>query len=98
MGDISDIEPDDIKSIPTFRAAYSDRTALLMAKLAKRVYDPFHDEKGFEAFQAVFTPLGLRVRERLIDEDAGTAGAVLDSPDLVVIVFRGTENLLDWRT
>ncbi len=98
MGDISDIEPDDIKSIPTFRAAYSDRTALLMAKLAKRVYDPFNDDKSFAEFQAVFTQLGLQVCERLIDEEAGTAGAVLASPDLIVIVFRGTEDLLDWRT
>jgi hypothetical protein len=98
MGDITDIEVDDIKSLPTFRAAYSDRTALLMAKLAKRVYDPFNDDKSFAAFQSVFTPLGLQVCERLIDEDAGTAGAVLASPDLIVVVFRGTENLLDWRT
>lgn len=98
MGDISDIETDDIRNIPTFRAAYSDRTALLMAKLAKRVYDPFNDDKSLAAFQAVFTPLGLEVCERLIDEEAGTAGAVLASQELVVIVFRGTENLLDWRT
>jgi triacylglycerol lipase len=98
MGDISDIEPDDIKNLPTFRATYSDRTALLMAKLSKRVYDPFNDEATFEAFQKVFTPLGLKVRARLIDEEKGTAGAVLESPDIIVIVFRGTENLLDWLT
>ena len=98
MGDVTDIEPDDLKNIPTFRAAYSDRTALLMARLSKRIYDPFNDDKTFDAFQKVFTPLGLNVHERLIDEAAGTAGAVLASPDLIVIVFRGTENLLDWRT
>jgi hypothetical protein len=41
MANESNIEPDDIKSIPTFRAAYSDRTALLMAKLAYRAYEKF---------------------------------------------------------
>ena len=38
MTDIGVFEPDDLKNIPTFRAAYSDRTALLMAKLAFRAY------------------------------------------------------------
>ena len=47
MANESNIEPDDIKSIPTFRAAYSDRTALLMAKLAYRAYDKFDkDDNG----------------------------------------------------
>jgi len=98
MGDVSDIEPDEIKSIPTFRAAYSDRTALLMAKLAKRAYDPFEDDASFAEFKKVFAPLGLDVCAKLVDKAAGTAGVVLASPDLIVIVFRGTENLLDWRT
>jgi hypothetical protein len=41
MANIGDFEPDDLRSIPTFRAAYSDRTALLMAKLAYRAYEKF---------------------------------------------------------
>lgn len=98
MGDVSDIEPDEIKSIPTFRAAYSDRTALLMAKLAKRAYDPFEDDASFAEFQKVFAPLGLEVCQKLVDKPAGTAGVVLANEDLIVIVFRGTENLLDWLT
>lgn len=99
MGDITDIEPDDIKSIPTFRAAYSDRTALLMARLSKRIYDPFErDDESFSAFQKVFAPLGLDVCQKLVHAEAGTAGVVLASPDLIVVVFRGTEDLLDWMT
>ena len=43
MGRPGNIEPDDLKNIPTFRAAYSDRTALLMARLAQRAYEPFHE-------------------------------------------------------
>ena len=98
MGDVHDIEPDELRGIPTFRAAYSDRTALLMAKLAKRVYDPFDDAATLAAFQARFTPLGLTVHEQLIDRGKGTAGAVLANNDLIVVVFRGTEDLLDWLT
>ena len=62
MANESNIEPDDIKSIPTFRAAYSDRTALLMAKLAYRAYDKFDkDDNAFGAFQQDFTRLASSI-------------------------------------
>jgi len=94
-----DIEPDDIKSIPTYRAAYSDRTALLMAKLARRAYHPFHvDDNAFSAFQSEFGTVGLNECVPLVDGRTGTAGFVVAGPDIIVVVFRGTEDLLDWRT
>jgi triacylglycerol lipase len=95
LSDIKNIEPDDIKSIPTFRAAYSDRTALLMAKLAKRAYDKFDDEGAFEPFQADFAQLGFVECIGLIDRDVGTAGFVVANADMIVVVFRGTEDILD---
>lgn len=99
MGKVSDIEPDDLKSIPTFRAAYSDRTALLMAKLAHRAYEGFDADKAILAtFQTDFARLGLVDFERLVDADVGTAGFVVANQELIVVVFRGTEDLLDWRT
>ncbi|MET0472677.1 MAG: hypothetical protein ABWZ93_17705, partial [Xanthobacteraceae bacterium] len=95
MANESNIEPDDIKSIPTFRAAYSDRTALLMAKLAYRAYEKFDkDDDAFGAFQQDFTRLGLVDCTGLVDSDVGTAGYVAAGPDLIVVAFRGTENLL----
>ena len=95
----SDIEPDDIKSIPTFRAAYSDRTALLMARLSSRAYVPFDsDDASFDAFGQQLDRLGLRGCVGLIDREIGTAGFVVAGDDIIVIVFRGTENDLDWRT
>jgi triacylglycerol lipase len=98
MGNVNDIEPDDIKSIPTFRAAYSDRTALLMAKLAHRAYERFdRDDGAFATFSDVFKRLGLEC-EKLVHADSGTAGFVLAGPELIVVVFRGTQDLLDWRT
>ncbi len=94
-----DIEIDDLKSIPTYRAAYSDRTALLMARLARRAYDRFDEnDDAFTQFRDGFAHLGLVECEGLIDREAGTAGFVVAGPDLIVVVFRGTEDLLDWWT
>ncbi len=93
-----EIKPDDIKSIPTFRAAYSDRTALLMAKLALRAYQAFDDEKSFVGFRKGFETLGLRDVAKLVCPDTGTAGYVVSNEDLVAVAFRGTENELDWKT
>jgi triacylglycerol lipase len=99
MGQESDIEPDDIKSIPTFRAAYADRTALLMARLARRAYEAFDtDDNAFNTFREGFTRLGVAECERLVDPASGTAGFVVAGPDFIVVVFRGTQDLLDWRT
>jgi hypothetical protein len=99
MAQAINIELDDLKSIPTFRAAYSDRTALLMAKLARYAYERFDaDDATFKRFQDGFTQLGLVECVGLIDRDVGTAGFVVAGPDLVIVVFRGTEDLLDWWT
>lgn len=99
MGNPINIELDDIKSIPTFRAAYSDRTALLMAKLAFRAYERFDtNSKAFNRFREDFARLGLVDCESLVDRKTGTAGFVVAGPDIIVVAFRGTENLLDWWT
>jgi triacylglycerol lipase len=97
--DIGTIEPDELTSIPTFRAAYSDRTALLMAKLAHRAYVRFDaDDEAFASFSGDLASLGLRECDKLIDPDVGTAGFVVASDDLIAVVFRGTEDELDWRS
>jgi hypothetical protein len=99
MPDIGDFQPEDLRSIPTFRAAYSDRTALLMAKLAYRAYEAFDvDDTSWLAFSETFRKLGLTDCTGLIDRDVGTAGFVVADDDIIVIVFRGTENRLDWLT
>jgi triacylglycerol lipase len=99
MAQLGDIEPDDIRTIPTFRAAYSDRTALLMAKLALRAYEAFDvDDESWLKFHQSFQRLGLTEYDRLIDAPVGTAGFVVAGDDIIIIVFRGTENRLDWMT
>ncbi|MCK1636647.1 lipase family protein [Bradyrhizobium sp. 157] len=99
MTDISFFEPEDLNNIPTFRAAYSDRTALLMAKLAYRAYNDFDlDDARFAAFSTELCKQGFVGCSALIDRDAGTAGYVVEGNDIIVVVFRGTEDELDWRT
>lgn len=97
--DIGAIEPDDIKSIPTYRAAYSDRTALLMAKLSHQAYVQFDtDDNAFGSFSSGLAALGLRECIGLVDPDVGTAGFVVAGDDIIAVVFRGTEDELDWKS
>src|SRR5215813_13192894 len=99
MADLGIIEKDDIKSIPTLRAAYSDRTALLMARLARRAYEKFEADAGaFKKFSDSLTAVGLTDCADLVDRDIGTAGYVAAGDDIIVVAFRGTEDLVDWRT
>jgi triacylglycerol lipase len=99
MTDIGIFEPDDLKNIPTFRAAYSDRTALLMAKLAFRAYTSFDTgETAFKKFSDELCARGFTSCTSLIANDVGTAGYVVEGSDIIVIVFRGTQDELDWKT
>jgi triacylglycerol lipase len=99
MKDIGVFEPDDLKNIPTYRAAYSDRTALLMARLAFRAYTSFDvDEPAFKTFSDELCAGGFSSCTKLVDSDAGTAGYVVEGSDIIVIVFRGTQDELDWKT
>jgi triacylglycerol lipase len=99
MPDIGDFEPDDLRNVPTFRAAYSDRTALLMAKLAFRAYTKFDvDDQAWLDFSETFRKLGLVESAALIDREVGTAGFAVAGSDLIIVVFRGTEDDLDWTT
>ena len=34
----------------------------------------------------------------MVDPATGTAGFIVAGDDLIIVAFRGTENLLDWRT
>jgi hypothetical protein len=99
MAAIRDIDPDDLRAIPTFRAAYSDRTALLMAKLAMRSYEAFDlDEGAWLKFSGTFKTLGLTECDRLVDAQVGTAGFLIGGDDIIIVVFRGTQDRLDWMT
>lgn len=99
MTDPDFFEPDDLTNIPTFRAAYSDRTALLMAKLSYRAYERFDvDDASWTKFNDELCCQGFAKGKGLIDSEVGTAGFVFEGDDLIVVVFRGTEDDLDWTT
>jgi hypothetical protein len=99
MDDLGLFTREDLKSIPTFRAAYSDRTALLMGKLAYRAYEMFDSsEEAWTRFTTAICSDGFTGCKGLIDRDVGTAGFVAEGDEILVVVFRGTENTLDWWT
>lgn len=99
MVGIDVFEPDELKNIPTFRAAYSDRTALLMAKLALRAYVMFDaDDASLTTFTNDLCRQGFTNCKALVDREIGTAGYVVEASDIIVVVFRGTEDELDWTT
>ncbi len=95
MTDLGFFETDDLRNLPTFRAAYSDRTALLMARLAYRAYELFdQDGASFKAFTDDLCGHGFSGCTGLIDREIGTAGYVVDGSDIIAIVFRGTNDSL----
>ncbi len=99
MTDIGAFTSDDLKNIPTFRAAYSDRTALLMARLAYRAYELFDsDDESWKLFNDAICKDGFAGCQGLIDRQVGTAGFVAEGDEILVVVFRGTEDSLDWWT
>jgi len=97
---------------PTWRAAYSDRTAVLMSKFAQYAYLPFAEEATTPAAGTRFrqtTPEGLtqldeRLKEggfRLIDtpfscNDSQGFVAICDQ-QMAVLTFRGTANWGGWK-
>lgn len=85
------IGPDEAKSLPTWRAAFSERTAELMAKLALLAYesDPKKLSQLLKAGQ--FTLLAS------YDQDGSQAFLAL-AHDFAVIAFRGTDSYVDWKT
>lgn len=84
------IKIDEGKNIPTWRAAYSDRSALLMAKLS---FLPYKVE-----FAQLITILKNAGFEVLKTYERGIAKGILaKSSDFAVLVFRGSVNIEDWR-
>ncbi len=87
--------------LPKLRAAYSDRTAALMATLARLAYA--FPPKGSEPGPAPATPpefatLGFNrityFHNSLVDGWAYLA----ESADIIVVAFRGTDLIANWHT
>jgi pimeloyl-ACP methyl ester carboxylesterase len=100
----------DAHWLPTWRAAYSDRTAWLMSVFSQLAYVPFKDDQpnpgkdqpkrlegeGFADLDPYLSPGGFEVRATFNKGNVQTFLAV--NPDeLAVLSFRGTANWKDWE-
>jgi hypothetical protein len=94
--EVAPISVGDVDAIPTKRAAYSDRTAAMMAKIASLTYVSFEDEVKRKALDGLLTHGHVRLLETLsVDE---TEALVAETEKFVVVAFRGTTSRRDLRT
>jgi hypothetical protein len=85
------------EKVPTFRAAYSDRTALLMAVMCRYAYTRFEvDDAGTRLLKLQLRAHGLRLRGAFAA--GGTEGFVAENSEMAILAFRGTTDDTDWRT
>jgi triacylglycerol lipase len=84
--------------LPTLRAAYSDRTAALMAYLAQFAYDKRIEAKGVLPLPNELAQLGFKNITSFHNGMTNGWAYVAEGPDLIVLSFRGTASIEDWKT
>ena len=94
--EVAPIFADDVDAIPTRRAAYSDRTAAMMAKVAMLAYVAFEDADKKKILNGILTHGKVKLLETLAGH--GTEALVADTDKFVVVAFRGTSSRRDVRT
>lgn len=91
MGEFYEIDADEGKNIPTWRAAYSDRSALLMAKVSYHLY-----KYDFDQIAKIIKIGGFKILKTY--EIGSVKGYLAKSDDFAFLVFRGSVTLNDWKT
>jgi hypothetical protein len=103
------LTPADAAEIPTWRAAYSDRTAALMAAFSQLAYLPFLDTQpppakgspkllkdgGWDELQDRLSAGGFSLAATF-NKDDSQAFLAVNKDEFAVLAFRGTANLGDW--
>jgi hypothetical protein len=85
------LNPQEAQKLPTWRAAFSERTAELMAKLALLAYEADID--------ALTSQLALGGFELLsVYDNEVSQGFLAKTADFAVLAFRGSDSFADWRT
>ncbi len=85
------LTPNEAQNVPTWRAAFSERTTELMAKLALLAYESDAGKLAQGLAQGGF--------ELLATYDVEVSqGFLARTPDFAVLVFRGSDSFADWRT
>jgi triacylglycerol lipase len=85
------LAPQEAHNLPTWRAAFAERTAELMAKLALIAYQSDPTKLATELAQGGFELLGTY-------DEGVTQGYLARTPDFAVLAFRGSDSYADWRT
>jgi len=85
-------------SLPALRAAYSDRTAGLMAHLAAFAYDPSIEAKPPISVPQQLSVLGFTEFWAFHNGMTNGWAYIARGPDLIVLSFRGTKSIQDWET
>lgn len=84
--------------LPTLRAAYSDRTAALMAYLAAFAYDTRIEAKGVLQVPQELSAFGF---DKLTSFHNGMTDGwayIAEGADLIALAFRGTSSTRNWDT
>lgn len=104
------LTPADAIAVPTWRAAYSDRTAAMMAAFSQLAYIPFvDDQRPPEAGQPKLEKPGGRTQLasllaggdfellEVFNKDDVQAFLAVNKAEFAVLAFRGTANWGDWK-
>jgi hypothetical protein len=84
----------NLLSPPIARAAYSDRTAWIMASMAQIAYDHFENGERSEAYNIFITKLysgGFTLIRTFNDPETDTQAFLAKNKQFAVLAFRGTE-------
>ena len=84
--------------LPTLRAAYSDRTAALMAYLAAFAYDTQIQAKGVLQVPQELAALGFNKLTSFHNGMTDGWAYIAEGADLIALAFRGMSSIKNWDT
>jgi hypothetical protein len=96
LAEVAPIAANDVDAIPSRRAAYSDRTAALLAKLAMLAYIAFEDDEKRKILEGMLTHGRVKLLETISIAD--TEAMVAETDKFVVVAFRGTSSRAHLKT
>jgi pimeloyl-ACP methyl ester carboxylesterase len=96
LAEVAPIAAGDVEEIPSRRAAYSDRTAAFLAKLAMLAYIAFEDDQKRKILEGMLTHGRVKLLETISIAD--TEAMVAETDKFVVVAFRGTSSRAHLKT
>ena len=96
LTEVAPIAAHDVDAIPSRRAAYSDRTAAFLAKLAMLAYIAFEDDAKRKILEGMLSHGRVKLLETISIAD--TEAMVAETDKFVVVAFRGTSSRAQFMT